>query len=75
MVPAFLEGRDYPNLGMCGGLLAQILILMEFWCCSKLVHFTVQQIHARRQLIKVGVITQSYLWNLSFRYKGLPHKT
>ena len=65
MVPAFLEGRDYPNLGMCGGRLARILILLQ----TPFVHLVVKQIRGRRQLIKVWAVTQSYLWahSLSIR--------
>ena len=58
---AFPGGRDYPNLGMCGSLLAQILILLQ----TPFVHLVVKQIDDRRQLIKGGAVTQSYLWALS----------
>ena len=46
---------------MCGGLLTQILILLQ----TPFVHLDVKRIHDRRQLIKVGTVTQSYLWALS----------
>ena len=61
MVPTFLGEHQYPNLGMCGGLLSQILILLQ----TPFVHLVVKQIRDRRQLIKVGAVTQSYLWPLS----------
>ena len=60
MVPAFLGECDYRNLGMCGGLLARILILLQ----TPFFHL-IKQIHDRRQLIKVGAVIQSYLWALS----------
>ena len=60
-MPAFPGGHDYPNLGTCGSLLAQVLILLQ----TPLVHLVVKQIHDRRQLIKVGSLFQSYLWALS----------
>ena len=59
VVLGFLGGRDYPNLSS-GGLLGQIFI--ELW--TPFVH-PVKQIRDRRQLIKVGAMTQSYLWVLS----------
>ena len=61
MVPAFLRRRDYPNLGMCGGLLAQGLILLQ----TPFVHLVVKQICDWAQLIKVGAVPQSYFWALS----------
>ena len=45
---------------MCGGLLAQILILLQ----TPFVHL-VKQIHDRKQLIRIGAFTLSYLWALS----------
>ena len=60
-MPAFLGGRDYLNLGMCGGLLTRILILLQ----TPFVHLVVKQIRDRRQLLKVGAVTQSYSWALS----------
>ena len=60
---------DYPNLGMCGGLLAQILILLQI----PFVHL-VKQKSDRRQLIKVGAVTQNYLWSVSLgTVDPLPH--
>ena len=56
-----LGGCDYPKVGMCGGLLAQILILLQ----TLFVHLVVRQIHDRRQLIKVEAVTQSHLRALS----------
>ena len=58
---AFPGGRDYPNLGMCGSLLAQILILLQ----TPFVHLVVKQICDRRQLIKVETVTQNHLWAFS----------
>ena len=60
MVPASLGGCDYPKVGMWGGLLAQILILLQ-----TLFGHLVKQIRDRRQLIKGEAVTQSYLWALS----------
>ena len=60
-MPASPGGCDYPNLGMCGSLLARILILLQ----NTLVHLIVKQIRDWRQLIKVGAVTQSSLWTLS----------
>ena len=58
---SFPGGCDYPNSGRCGGLLARILILLQ----TPFVHLAVKQTHDRRQLIKVGAVTRSYLWALS----------
>ena len=60
-MPSFPGRHDYPNTGMCGGLLARILILLQ----TPFVHPVVKQIHDRRQLIKVEVVSQSYLWAAS----------
>ena len=46
---------------MRGGLLAQILILLQ----TPFVHLVVKQICDRKQLIKIGAVTQSFLWVLS----------
>ena len=61
MVPAFLGGRDCPNLGVCEVLLARMLILLR----TQIVLLVVKQICDRKQLIKVEAVTQSYLWALS----------
>ena len=53
--------RDYPNVGMCRGLSARILILLQ----TPFVHLVVKQIHDRREFIQVGAVTQSCLWVLS----------
>ena len=45
---------------MCGGLIAQILILLQ----TTFIHL-VKQTCDRRKLIKVEAVTQSYLWTLS----------
>ena len=45
---------------MWRGLLARILTLLQ----TLLVHLVVKQIRDRRQLIKVGAVTQSYVWAL-----------
>ena len=61
VVPAFPGGeggRDYPNVGMCRGLSARILILLQ----TPFVHLVVKQIRDRRQLITVGALSQSHLW-------------
>ena len=55
VIPAFgesreREGHDYPNLGICEGLLAQILILLQ----TPFVRLIINQIHDRRQLINWG---------------------
>ena len=50
--------RDYPNVGMCRGLSARILILLQ----TPFVHLVVKQIRDRRQLITVGALSQSHLW-------------
>lgn len=52
---------DYPNVGMCGVLLALIIILLQI----TFVHFTVKQVCDKRQLIKIETVTQSYLCALS----------
>ena len=54
VVPAFLGGCDYLNVGMCGSLLARILILLQ----TPLVHLAVKQIRDRKQLIKVGALSK-----------------
>ena len=46
---------------MCGGLLAPVLILLQ----TLFVHLVVKQIHDRRQLIKIGALSPSFLWALS----------
>ena len=56
VVPAFPGGHDYPNLGMCGGLLAGILILLQ----TPFIHLVIKQKRDKRQLIKVGAVTQSF---------------
>ena len=56
VVPASPGLCDSLNVSTCGGLLIQILILLQ----TKFVHL-VKQINDRRQLIKVEVVTQSYL--------------
>ena len=61
MVAAFSGGRDYPNVGICRGLLAQILVLLQ----TPFIHLVVKQICDRRQLIQVGAVMQIYLWALS----------
>ena len=61
-------GRDYPNEGMCGGLLAWNLILLQ----TTFGHLVVKQICDRRQLIKVEAITQLFMGSFC---KGLPGKT
>ena len=38
--PAFLGGHDHPNVGMCGGLLARVLILLQ----TPFVHRAVKQV-------------------------------
>ena len=58
VVPVLVGRRDHPNLGMCGGLLDRILILLQ----TTFVHLAVKQIRARKQLIKVEAVTQSYFW-------------
>ena len=60
-MPAFPRARDDPNLGMCEGLLARILILLQ----APFVHLVVKQICDRRKLIKVGAVIQSHLWAVS----------
>ena len=52
---SFHGGRDYPNLGTCGGLIAQILISLQ----TPFVHLVLKQIRARSQL-KLGQ-SPSYL--------------
>ena len=47
-----------------GGLLAGILTLFR----TPFVHL-VKQTHDRRQLIRVGAVTQSYFWALSVRIR------
>ena len=64
-MPASPGGCDYPNLGMCQGLLAQILVLLQ----TPFIHLVVKQIRDRRQLIKVGALSQIYLWALSVRIR------
>ena len=54
VVPASLGECDHPDLGMCGGLLARILILLQ----TPLVHLAVKQIRDRKQLIKVGALSK-----------------
>ena len=54
VVPAFLGECDYPNLGMCGGLLARILILRR----TPFVHLVGIQICDRRQLLKIGALSK-----------------
>ena len=54
MVPAFLGERDYPDLGMCGDLLARILISLQ----TPFVHLVVKQISDRRQLIKIEALSK-----------------
>ena len=53
-MPAFLGVCDYLNVGMCGGLLAQILLLLQ----TPFVHLAVKQICDRRQLIKIGALSK-----------------
>ena len=53
-MPAFLGGRDYLNLGMCGGLLTRILILLQ----TPFVHLVIKQICDMRQLIKIGALSK-----------------
>ena len=48
-----------------GGLLAQILVLLQ----TPFIHLVVKQIRDRRQLIKVGALSQIYLWALSVRIR------
>ena len=60
MVPTFLGECDYSNLSMCGGLLAQILILLQ----TPFVHL-IKQICDGGQLIKIGALSPSFLWALS----------
>ena len=50
---------------MCGGPLARILILLQ----TLFVHLVVKQTCDRRQLIKVGAVTHSYLQALSVSTK------
>ena len=45
--------RDYPNLGLCGGLLAQILLCSS--CCKT---------DTWQEAVKVGASTQRFLWAL-----------
>ena len=66
-VPAFLGGCDYPNLGMCGGLVARILFLLQ----TPFVHLVVKQICDRRQLIKVGEVTK-VIYGLFLQTSGTP---
>ena len=53
VVPVFLGGCDYPNSGMCGGLLAWILILLQ----TPFVYL-VKHIHDMKQLIKIGALSK-----------------
>ena len=69
VLPAFPGGGDHPNLNICGGLLAQILVLLQ----TPFVHLVLKQISDRRQLIKVAVVTQSYLWALFWALQTLSH--
>ena len=48
-------GCGYPNLGMCGGLLAQILSLLQ----TLFVHLVVRQVSDRRQL-KLGQLPKVF---------------
>ena len=59
-MPAFLGVCDYLNVGMCGGLLAQILLLLQ----TPFVHL-IKQICDGGQLIKIGALSPSFLWALS----------
>ena len=69
-MPAFLGDCDYPNSGMCGGLLARILILLQ----TPFVHLVVKQIRDRRQLIKTEALSKVIMGSFC-KHQGLPHKT
>ena len=69
MVQAFLGECDYPNLGMYGGLLAQILLLLQ----TPFVHL-IKQICDGGQLIKIGALSPSFLWALSVSIRDFPVK-
>ena len=58
VVPASPGACDHVNVGVCGGLSARILILLQ----TPFVHLVVKQIRDRRQLITVGALSQSHLW-------------
>ena len=47
-------GNVTTQTGMCGDLLAQILILLQ----TPFVHLLVKQICDRRQLIKIGALSK-----------------
>ena len=61
VVPASPGECDYANVDTSGGLFPRILILLQ----TTFIHLVVTQLHDRRQLVKVGAVTQSYLWALS----------
>ena len=61
-----MGGHDYPNLGMCWGLFAQVLILLQ----TLFIHLVVKHICDRRQLLQLG-LTQSYLWALSVSIRNI----
>ena len=61
VVPASPGACDHVNVGVCGGLSARILILLQ----TPFVHLVVKQIRDRRQFIQVGAVTQSWFWVLS----------
>ena len=69
VVPAFPGGMWLPKhrcVCVGGGLWARILAPIP------LVHL-VKQTHDRRQLVKVGTVTQSYLWASLGTVDPLPH--
>ena len=69
-MPAFPGGGDYPDLGMCGGLSAPILILLQ----TPFVHVVIKQIHDRKQLMKIGALSKVDLWASSLGTRDpLPH--
>ena len=65
-MPAFPGGHDHPNVGMCGGLLAQIPILLQ----TPRVHFA--YVTGGRQLTKVVYgLFFGYCGPLPFPFLGL----